>query len=173
MAQATTEAIQPFSIPQEVLSTVSDDGRSSSSKAIHLVSRLRNLPRELFLLIFNALSYRELVLLALTCKSMAIFILNDPIFTIVANAEEAKHAALGHYETVLNAFPFRRRLPYRLPHRSLLWCSHFTCPFFSRRLREWQRKVRKSVQELGPEHKVIERREDKHRQKDGSNPQKS
>ncbi len=98
-------------------------------------------------MIASQLTYCDLVLLALTCKSMAIPILKDPLFSKIAAAEEAKHIALGHFEIVVRAFP------HLTQHRSKLWCSHYTCPFHMRRLRNWNWKVAKAMKRLKEEQK--------------------
>ena len=50
------------------------------------------------------LTHRDLVLLALACKSTAIPILEDPEFKITATAEEAEHSTSGHWVAVGRAF---------------------------------------------------------------------
>jgi hypothetical protein len=107
-----------------------------------IIADLTGFPAELCLMILSHLSYRDFVLLALTSKSMAITILNDPLFVKTAATEEAEHNVLGHLRIVLRAFPHRSQ------HRSKLWCSHYTCPFHMRRLRDWNRRVERKMKLL-------------------------
>ncbi|KAJ9604131.1 hypothetical protein H2200_011654 [Cladophialophora chaetospira] len=144
-ADIMAKPIAPFDIPNKILATVSSTSPKITGGTIDVLAHLTGFPYELCALILTHLTYRDLVLLCLTSKSMAIPILADPIYTKLAAAEEAEHNALGHLKTVISAFPQRSH------HRSKLWCSHYTCPFHMRRLRGWNRAVGEMMMRLKAE----------------------
>ncbi|ETI25197.1 hypothetical protein G647_04570 [Cladophialophora carrionii CBS 160.54] len=137
-----SQPISPFHIPQRILATVPSNTQQLSGDLLEIIAHLTGFPAELCLAVLSHLSYRDFVLLALTSKSMAIMIMNDPVFIKTAATEEAEHNASGHLQIVVRAFPHLSQ------HRSKLWCSHYTCPFHMRRLRNWNRRVEREMKLL-------------------------
>ncbi|EXJ64272.1 hypothetical protein A1O7_00608 [Cladophialophora yegresii CBS 114405] len=137
-----------FRIPEVILAGVTLDNELTISNGSFLASLFLRLPPELWFMILSLTDYRSFVLLALTCKRMALVVLNSQAFQYAAVTEEAEHAKLGHYEYLVK----KAYLDLRIV-RSKLHCSHHLCPFYMKPIWAWSKNVRATAEKMMREQK--------------------
>ncbi|ETI28204.1 hypothetical protein G647_00653 [Cladophialophora carrionii CBS 160.54] len=137
-----------FRIPESILAGVMLSNELSISDGSFLARLFLRLPAELWYTLLSFTDYRTLVLLALSCKRMAVVVINTQAFRFAAATEEAEHAKLGHYEYLVQKAYLNLRIV-----RSKLHCSHHLCPFYMKPIWAWSKNVRRTAERLMEEQK--------------------
>lgn len=121
------------------------NGNKPPTPLVYAMSQVTGLGPDIVFIILNKLSYRDLVLLALTCKSLAFAVVGDDMFKKKAKEEEEAHSKLGHLAIMARFFPNTHF------HRSSLMCTYYICPFHMRKARKWAREIKTKMQQLRAE----------------------
>lgn len=133
-------------LPTGIVSATFKNNNSPPTPLVYAMSQITGLVPDIVLMILDQLSYLDLILLALTCKSLAFAVVGDDIFKMKAKGKEEAHSKLGHLGTMSRFVDWNSPL-----HRSALMCPYFTCPFHMRKARNWAKEIKEKMRQLRAE----------------------